>query len=272
MPTKFRPCIDLHDGHVKQIVGGTLRDGGQAEENFVSAQSSSHYAKLYAADGLTGGHVIMLGPGNEDAAKEALASYPHGMQVGGGITASTAQKWLDAGASHVIVTSWVFRDGELDTDRLDELSSTVGRDRLVLDLSCRKRDGEYFVVTNRWQTFTSLKINASTLSLLASRCCEFLVHGVDVEGKRLGVDDDLIALLAIASPIPVTYAGGANSIYDLDKVQRISRGKVDLTIGSALDIFGGDIRYINVVEWHFRNIAQQRLHEQRDDGPLPAES
>lgn len=261
MPTRFRPCIDLHDGHVKQIVGGTLRDSGHAEENFVSSKPSSHYAKLYAADGLTGGHIIMLGPGNEDAAREALASYPHAMQVGGGITASTAQQWLDAGASHVIVTSWIFRDGELDSDRLDELSSAVGRDRLVLDLSCRKRDGEYFVVTNRWQTFSSLKIDAGTLSSLALRCCEFLVHGVDVEGKRLGVDDDLITLLAIASPIPVTYAGGANSIHDLDKVQSISRGRVDLTIGSALDIFGGEIRYADVVEWHSRNIAQQRPHK-----------
>lgn len=253
MVTGFRPCIDLHSGRVKQIVGGTLRESGACEENFVSSQSSAYYANLYARHGLKGGHVIMLGPGNEAAAREALAAFPQGLQVGGGITAETAPAWLEAGASHVIVTSWIFVDGELDAGRLAALARAVGKDRLVLDLSCRKRQGDYYVVTNRWQTFSSLRVDAVTLADLAGHCAEFLVHGVDVEGKRLGIDDDLVALLADASPIPVTYAGGAVSLRDLDNVQRLSRGRVDLTIGSALDIFGGDLSYADVVRWHHAN-------------------
>lgn len=252
MPTRFRPCIDLHNGCVKQIVGGTLNDGG-AEENFVSTRSSSYYAEMYGADGVSGGHVIMLGPGNENAAMEALKAYPQGMQVGGGITAETARRWLDAGASHVIVTSWIFTsEGELDLGRLEEICRVVGKDRLVLDLSCRKRNGVYYVVTNRWQTFSSLRVDKA-LETLSSSCSEFLVHGVDVEGKRLGIDDDLVLMLADQSPIPVTYAGGASTLEDLDKVQRLSRGRVDLTLGSALDIFGGNVQYKDVIQWHNRN-------------------
>lgn len=234
---KFRPCIDLHDGKVKQIVGGNAT----LTENFVSEKSASYFARLYAEAGLTGGHVIKLGRGNDSAAKEALKAYPKGLQVGGGITASNALEWLEAGASHVIVTSWVFVDGELDKGRLEELEEVVGRDRLVLDLSCRRRDQEYYVVTDRWQVFSSLRVDKATLDELAQYCSEFLVHGVDVEGKRLGIDDTLVELLAASSPIPVTYAGGVRSLADVDRVFQLGRAKVDLTIGSALDIFGGDL-------------------------------
>lgn len=196
----------------------------------------------------------MLDPGNEELAKEALAAYPGGLQVGGGVNASNAQAWLEAGASHVIVTSYVFHDGELDAARLDEMVQAVGKDRLVLDLSCRKRDdGVYYVVTDRWQKFTTLAVDERTLKSLGDRCAEFLVHGVDVEGMRLGVDADLVALLGNhAGGVPVTYAGGARSIADLDLVNDIGKGAVNLTIGSALDIFGGDLPYADVVAWHRR--------------------
>lgn len=236
----FRPCIDLHNGQVKQIVGGTLTDdGGGLKTNFVSERSSAWYAELYRKDGLKGGHVIQLGTGNEQAAREALAAYPGGLQIGGGIHADNALDFLEAGASHVIVTSWIFEGPILRRDHLDALTETVGPDRLVLDLSCRLRDGSYYVVTNRWQTFTDLVLSKSVLDDLASYCDEFLVHGVDVEGLCAGVDLDLVKKLADWSPVPVTYAGGARSLEDLQLVHEASEGKVDLTIGSALDIFGG---------------------------------
>lgn len=248
----FRPCIDLHEGRVKQIVGGTLSDqAGAVRTNFVSDRPAAWFAELYKRDGLTGGHVIMLGPGNETAAREALAAYPGGLQIGGGITASNARDWLDAGASHVIVTSWVFKDGALNAERLRELVSLVGKKRLVLDLSCRKRGEDYFVVTDRWQKFTVLKVNPETLAALAGSCDEFLVHAVDVEGLCRGVDMTLVGLLAASSPIPSTYAGGANSLKDLELVTEAGRGAVHLTIGSALDIFGGaGVRYQEVVRYN----------------------
>lgn len=248
---KFRPCIDLHCGRVKQIVGGTLRDeGNAAAENFVSDLSAAHYAEMYARDGLTGGHVIKLGPGNEEAATAALAAYPGGLQVGGGITAANAADWLSRGASHVIVTSAVFDGAAFSEAKLDAILDAVGGpSKLVLDLSCRRRDGDYYVVTDRWQTFTSLKVDGPTLARLGTKCAEFLVHGVDVEGTRLGIDDDLVALLGAASPVPVTYAGGARGLADLDRVRDLGNGKVDLTIGSALDIFGGDAKYADVLKW-----------------------
>jgi len=236
----FRPCIDLHNGQVKQIVGGTLTDdGGGLKTNFVSERSSAWYAELYRKDGLKGGHVIQLGTGNEQAAREALAAYPGGLQIGGGIHADNALDFLEAGASHVIVTSWIFEGPILRRDHLDALTETVGPDRLVLDLSCRLRDGSYYVVTNRWQTFTDLVLSKSVLDDLASYCDEFLVHGVDVEGLCAGVDLDLVKKLADWSPVPVTCAGGARSLDDLHLVHEASEGKVDLTIGSAHDVFGG---------------------------------
>jgi phosphoribosylformimino-5-aminoimidazole carboxamide ribotide isomerase len=267
----FRPCIDLHEGKVKQIVGGTLSDApGQLRTNFISDRPASWFAELYRKDDLKGGHVIMLGAGNEGAARSALGAFPGGMHIGGGINAANARDWLDAGASHVIVTSWVFRDGHMDEQRLDELVKSIGKNRLVLDLSCRKRpivsttspqlpggegeDSEYFVVTDRWQKFTDLKISRETLQTLAGSCAEFLVHAVDVEGLCRGVDKELISRLGEWSPIPATYAGGASSLSDLEEVTRLGQGKIDLTIGSALDIFGGtSVRYEDVVAFNRRS-------------------
>lgn len=253
----FRPCIDLHEGKVKQIVGGSLSDSAnELRTNFVSDQSAAWFAELYRRDGLTGGHVIMLGPGNETAARSALQAYPGGLQIGGGVNAGNARAWLDAGAAQVIVTSWVFRDGALDHERLKNLLKTVGKQRLVLDLSCRKREGKYFVVTDRWQKFTDLMVSREVLETLAKSCDEFLIHAVDVEGLCRGIDQELVANLGDWSPIPTTYAGGASSLADLEAVTRLGQGKIHLTIGSALDIFGGKgVRYEEVVAFN-RNLAK----------------
>ena len=246
----FRPCIDLHEGKVKQIVGGTLGDSG-LKTNFVSDRGAAYFADLYRRDNLLGGHVIMLGPGNEAAAREALGAFPGGMHIGGGINATNAKEWLDAGASHVIVTSWVFRQGKLDHTRLAELVARVGKERLVLDLSCRKRGEDYIVMMDRWQTYTDLVVNAETLRELSKNCAEFLVHAVDVEGLCRGIDGALVQKLAEWSPIPVTYAGGASSFADLEATTRLGNGRVDLTIGSALDIFGGHgVKYADVVAFN----------------------
>lgn len=251
----FRPCIDLHEGKVKQIVGGTLNDAG-ARTNFVSEKSAAWFAELYRRDGLTGGHVIQLGSGNEAEARAALAMYPGGLHLGGGVNAANARGWLDAGASHVIVTSWVFREGQVDWARLDELVKTTGKDKLVLDLSCRWRGEKYFVVTDRWQKFTDLEVNAETLRKFSGYCAEFLIHAVDVEGLCRGIDRELVALLGQFSPIPTTYAGGANSLADLEAVTKLGGGKVDLTIGSALDIFGGSgVKYADCVKFNQRQLS-----------------
>ena len=250
----FRPCIDLHDGKVKQIVGGTLTDNGAGlRTNFVSERPASWFAELYKKDGLTGGHVIQLGAGNEAAAREALTAFPGGLHLGGGVNLDNAKGWLDAGASHVIVTSWVFRDGQLDFDRVRALVAAIGKERLVLDLSCRVRDGKYWVVTNRWQKFTEFEVNRNELKRLSAFCDEFLIHAADVEGLCGGVDLELVQRLAEGSPIPVTYAGGARSALDLEEVTRVGGGKVNLTIGSALDIFGGSgVRYEDCVAFNRR--------------------
>ncbi len=247
----FRPCIDLHEGKVKQIVGGTLGVPADLRTNFVSEKSAAWFAELYKRDGLAGGHVIMLGPGNEDAARSALGTFRGGMHGGGGINSQNARNWLDAGASHVIVTSWVFREGRVDWERLEELVKTIGKDKLVMDLSCRKRGENYFVVTDRWQKFTELMVNDETLQKFSAYCAEFLVHAVDVEGLCSGIDRDLVAKLGKWTPIPMTYAGGASSINDLAEVTRLGQGRVDLTIGSALDIFGGSaVKYEDCVKFN----------------------
>jgi phosphoribosylformimino-5-aminoimidazole carboxamide ribotide isomerase len=248
----FRPCIDLHEGKVKQIVGGTLGDGASGlRTNYVSDRSSAYYAELYRRDGLKGGHIIMLGPGNETAAREALAAFPGGLQLGGGINIDNAAGLLNDGASHVIVTSWVFQGGRVDWDRLRSLVKLIGRERLVLDLSCRRRDGKYFIVTDRWQKFTELTVSRETLETLAASCAEFLIHAVDVEGLCRGIDKELVEKLSQWSPIPTTYAGGANSLQDLEEVARLGHGRIDLTIGSALDIFGGSgVRYADAVSFN----------------------
>jgi phosphoribosylformimino-5-aminoimidazole carboxamide ribotide isomerase len=236
----FRPCIDLHAGRVKQIVGSTLEsDAVNLRTHFVSQHPAAYYAELYKHDGLKGGHVIMLGPGNEAQARQALTAYPDGLQLGGGINIDNAASWLEAGASHVIVTSWVFHSGQVDWSRLEELVRAIGKKRLILDLSCRRRNDDYFVVTDRWQKFTEVSLSRENLEKLAEWCAEFLVHAVDLEGLCSGIDRDLVYRLGQWSPIPATYAGGANSLSDLEVVQRLGQGRIDLTIGSALDIFGG---------------------------------
>ena len=246
----FRPCIDLHEGKVKQIVGGTLGDAG-LRTNFVSEKSAAWFAELYRCDQLSGGHVIMLGSGNEAEARAALAAFPGGLHIGGGVNAANARGWLDAGASHVIVTSWVFREGRVDWARLDELVKAIGREKVVLDLSCRKRGDDYFVVTDRWQKFTELAVNAETIKRLSGFCAEFLIHAVDVEGLCRGIDGELVGKLGRWTPIPTTYAGGANSLADLEAVTKLGQGKIDLTIGSALDIFGGSsVKYEDCVKFN----------------------
>src|ERR1039457_474932 len=231
----FRPCIDLHEGKVKQIVGGSLGDSG-FRPNFFSDRSAAWFAELYQRAGLTGGHVVMLGPGNENEACAAIAAYPGGLQIGGGINAQNARGWLDAGASHVIVTSWVVREGHVDWTRLGELVKAVGKNRLVLGLSCRKRGGDYFVVTDRRHKWAEVTISPETFQKLAGSCAEFLIHAVDKEGLRRGIDRELVEKLGQWTPVPTTDAGGANSLSDLEEVTLLGGGKVDLTIGSALDI------------------------------------
>ena len=242
----FRPCIDLKDGRVVQIVGGTLTDSGDGTvTNHVSDRSAADFASLYRRDGLRGGHVILLGPGSEDAARSALAAYLDGLQIGGGINLQNAWPWLEAGATHLIVTSFLFESGDLSPKRLQEMTRAVGKDRLVIDLSCRRgADGYYYVATNRWQTVTPTRLDHSLIGQLEPYCAEFLVHAADVEGRCEGIDEELVRLLGEWVTLPTTYAGGAKSLDDIVRVDRLSGGKVDLTIGSALDIFGGSlVRY-----------------------------
>ena len=247
---KFRPCIDIHNGKVKQIVGGSLLDqGDQAVENFAADQEADYFANLYKKDGLKGGHVILLTPSTSEyypetnrQALKALQTYQDGLQIGGGITAENAEEYMKAGASHVIVTSYVFKNGEIYWDNLQNLCDAVGKEHVVLDLSCRKKDEKYYIVTDRWQTFTNVELNTDILEKLSGYCDEFLVHGVDVEGKASGIEEELIKILEQAE-IPVTYAGGIGSLDDLERIRKIGNGKIDFTIGSALDLFGGQIPY-----------------------------
>lgn len=247
---EFRPCIDLHDGKVKQIVGSTLgykdRD---VIENFTSTYDSAHYAELFKKDSLTGGHVIMLGSGNEEAALSALNAYPNGLQVGGGITADNAKKYIDAGASHVIVTSYIFHDGLLDMERLKKLVTVVGKEHLVIDLSCRARDGKWFVVTDKWTKFSDFEVNAESISFIEQYCDELLIHAVDVEGKKGGMQEELVRDLAKWTSIPTTYAGGVRSMEDLKKFKNLTNSKLHVTIGSALSLFGGDLAYEEIVAY-----------------------
>lgn len=255
--TLFRPCIDLHDGRVKQIVGGTLSDsGGGLVTNFESEHPAEYYAGLYQGDGLKGGHVIMLGPGNDQAARAALAAYPGGLQIGGGIRGDNAAAWLEAGASHVVVTSWLFSpEGQYLPARLDDLQRITTPEKLVIDLSCRRNPGGgWSVCMNRWQTRTSLNLTPEILQSLSGSCAEYLVHAADVEGKCAGMDEELLVFLARHSPIPVTYAGGASSLQDLILADDLTGGKVDVTIGSALDIFGGKgVTYTDCLAWNGKN-------------------
>jgi phosphoribosylformimino-5-aminoimidazole carboxamide ribotide isomerase len=242
----FRPCIDLRDGRVVQIVGGTLTDdGAQTVTNHVSDRAAADFAALYRRDNLRGGHVIMLGPDNEDAARAALTTYPGGLQIGGGIAPENSGAWLDAGASHVIVTSYLFPGGVFAPDRLRAMTQAVGQARLVVDLSCRRAPGgAYHVATDRWHTLTATRLSAETIALFEASCDELLIHAADVEGKCEGIDEELVGLLGEWVSLPTTYAGGARRLEDIARVEQLSGGKVDLTIGSALDIFGGSlVRY-----------------------------
>lgn len=253
--TRFRPCIDLHNGQVKQIVGGTLRDDGTApDENHVSQHDAAWFADKYQNDQLTGGHVIKLGPGNDQAARSALAAWPGGMQIGGGINDQNATEWLEAGASHVIVTSWLFDEtGKFLSDRLEQMVGLIGRKKLVIDLSCRRDGNEWYVAMNRWQTRTNIMIDLATLDRLSKHADEFLIHAADVEGLCRGVDLELVKLLGQWNGLPVTYAGGAAGMSDLEQVAEVSQGNVDITVGSALDLFGGNgIAYQDLLSWNTR--------------------
>mgnify|MGYP000625958517 CR=1 FL=1 len=254
---KFRPCIDIHNGKVKQIVGGSLTDvQDQASENFVSEQDASFYAELYKKAGIKGGHVILLNGHDSpyyESTKEqailALHTYPGGLQIGGGVNPENAGEYLSAGASHVIVTSYVFKDGRISWENLNKMKETVGKEKLVLDLSCRRKDGKYYIVTDRWQKFTEEELTIELLHKLESWCDEYLIHGVDVEGKAQGIDQELVQLLARYNGNKVTYAGGVKNFDDLELLKNYGNDKIDVTIGSALDLFGGDMEFAKVLEY-----------------------
>jgi len=251
----FRPCIDVHNGKVKQIVGSSLSDNKNASlDNYVSEKDGAYYSDMYYDLGLTGGHVIILNPVGssfyEDSLKQALSAlsaHPGTLQIGGGIVPENAGSFLDAGASHVIVTSYVFKDGKIDRDKLEIMKRTVGQEHLVLDLSCKKKGDDYYIVTDRWQKMTDTKLSLETLDELADSCDEFLIHAADVEGKQGGIEENVASLLGSWSRIPVTYAGGVHSILDITKLKEIGKGKIDVTVGSALDIFGGSLSIKDVM-------------------------
>lgn len=256
---EFRPCIDIHNGQVKQIVGSSLADkDDHAEENFVAVKDAAYYAGLYKENGIRGGHIILLNPvsspyyeATKSQALQALKAYPGGLQTGGGINADNAAEYLDAGASHVIVTSYVFRDGRIHMEHLDRLYRTVGKEHLVLDLSCRVKDGEYYIVTDRWQKFTDERVDDATLDMLAGYCDEFLIHAVDVEGKKQGIEEELVRRLGKwcgGKKTAVTYAGGVHSYEDIALLGELGGGKINVTIGSALDIFGGSLSFEKIVK------------------------
>ena len=253
---KFRPCIDIHNGSVKQIVGGSLMDAGDfATENFVATMDASFYGNMYRSMGLEGGHIIILNPPTSEYYEEdlrqarlAMEAFPGGLQIGGGINSENAKDFIESGASKVIVTSYVFKDGLINYDNLKRLVDAVGKERLVLDLSCRKKDGQYYIVTDRWQKFTDVKVCMETLDELACYCSEYLIHAVDVEGKASGIECELAELLGDWGRLPVTYAGGVGSLSDIECLRRVAKGKLDVTVGSALEIFGGTLPLDKVIE------------------------
>ena len=260
---EFRPCIDIHDGKVKQIVGGTLNDRG-AQENFVSQRGAGYFAEYYKKLEIRGGHIIMLNrigtpeyEASRKAAMEALSAYPGGLQVGGGINDNNAMDFIRAGASHVIVTSYVFSGGKINYANLDALVSSVGKEHVVLDLSCRKKGEDYYIVTDRWQKFTRTKLTATLLKRLEKYCDEYLVHAVDVEGKAAGPDQALFDIFgaylkmprrAGTKPLAVTYAGGIHTYKDIKELKKVSGGSVNITVGSALDLFGGKLTCEKILE------------------------
>ena len=262
---RFRPCIDIHDGKVKQIVGGSLDDRTGADTNFVSDQGASFYGRLYRSCNLPGGHIILLNKADtaeyrEDIreASEALSEFPGGFMIGGGVNADNAEDYIKLGASHVIVTSFVFRDGVIDFERLKDLTNVIGSEHLVLDLSCRRAplgleghtEDTFYIVTDRWQKFTDVELNHETLDMLSEYCAEFLIHAVDVEKKKSGIDKELISILGSWNgENPITYAGGVSTFEDLEIIRTLGHNRVDVTIGSALSIFGGDMDFIKVIDF-----------------------
>lgn len=254
---EFRPCIDIHNGKVKQIVGGTLKDAGnEAKENFVSEQDAAFYAEFYKKSGIKGGHIILLNGADSEYYEKtreqaflALRTYPGGLQAGGGICAENAGEYLDAGASHVIVTSYVFREGRMNMENLHKIESAVGKDRLVLDLSCRKRGEDYYIVTDRWQKFTDVKLTPQVLDMFSSYCAEFLIHAVDVEGRASGIEKPLVKMLGSWGKLPVTYAGGVGNFQDLKDLKELGQNRINVTVGSALDLFGGNMNYEETVKF-----------------------
>lgn len=254
---KFRPCIDIHNGEVKQIVGGSLKDENDvAKENFVSSYDAAYYARLYKERNIVGGHIIILNGADSQyyeatrkQAISALNAYRGGLQIGGGINDENAMFYIEQGASHVIVTSYVFKDGQINYDNLKKISNIVGKEHLVLDLSCRKKDGLYYIVTDRWQKFTDVILSTDVFYELSEYCDEFLIHAVDVEGKAKGIERDVAIMLGNLDGVKVTYAGGIGSFEDLDELKNYGKEKIDFTIGSALDIFGGDMKFEDVVEY-----------------------
>ena len=251
----FRPCIDIHNGKVKQIVGSSLRDEGDtAKDNFVSSRDAVFYARMYREHGLTGGHIILLNPvdspyyeGTRRQAIEALQGAPGILQIGGGITADNAVEFLEAGATHVIVTSYVFKNGKINYSNLKKLVDAVGKDHIVLDLSCKAAEDGYYIVTDRWQKMTDVRLCEETLDELSQYCDEFLVHAADVEGKQNGIEEKVAEILGSWGKIPITYAGGVKDLSDIEKLKKIGKGKVDITVGSALDIFGGPLKMENII-------------------------
>ncbi len=260
---EFRPCIDIHNGKVKQIVGGTLLDNGDiAKENFVSVQDAAFYAEIYKKNKLKGGHIILLNAidsefyeATKKQALMALNAFPGGMQIGGGITAENALEYINKGASHIIVTSYVFKDGNIEYKNLENLVSKIGKDKIVLDLSCRKKNGRYYIVTDRWQKYTNQELTPNTLDKLSAYCDEFLVHAVDVEGKADGIEEEVVAILGNWNKIPITYAGGIHNFQDLDKLKLLGDNKINATIGSALDLFGGTMKWEEVLNYINTNSA-----------------
>lgn len=254
---EFRPCIDIHNGKVKQIVGGSLLDeGNRAEENFVACQDAAFFANLYKKDHLRGGHIILLNPVTSEYYEEtkrqamlALKAYPNGFQIGGGITAENAAEFLQMGASHVIVTSYVFKNGKVHYENLQKLRDAVGREHLVLDVSCRRKEDGYYIVTDRWQKFTEEKVSTELLDMLSEYAAEFLIHAVDVEGKAEGIETELVKMLGEWGKLPVTYAGGVGSFSDLEQLKTYGQNRLNVTIGSALDLFGGTMSYEKVLEY-----------------------
>lgn len=251
---RFRPCIDIHNGKVKQIVGSTLTDES-AVENFVAENGADYFANIYREHELPGGHIILLNkkgtPEYEMSKAQAflgLKAYPGGLQIGGGIDADNAEEFIKAGASHVIVTSYVFKDGQINEDNLKKLVNAVGKEHVVLDLSCRKKDDEYYIATDRWQNLTEVRITNDILDYFSQYADEFLIHAVDVEGKQNGIEIELVGRLAAWNGTKITYAGGVKGPDDIELLKIIGQNRIDVTIGSALDLFGGNLRFEDVLK------------------------